>query len=198
AAGGSVHRAGLASAVMPLAFAIYLAAIPAYAAKPELLFGFLFIVAAGLLALSAAAQDEWPHAVGALATVLVFAIWLGTSASPGAWTTVLAFVSAFVVLFAVGPVIAERFGRSLPGKAGAAVFAAPILLYVFPVIAGVEFGASHPARLFGALFGLLAIISWRALAMRRMALYFLGAFFAVATEASWSASHLTTDHLRTA
>src|SRR5207249_3792948 len=55
-AGGrrSVSNASLAAASMPLAFAAYLAAVPAYGSQPGLLFGFLFIVNAGLLALTIA------------------------------------------------------------------------------------------------------------------------------------------------
>ena len=47
---GALGRTGLAAAAMPLFFAVYLAAVPAYGAQPALLFGFLLIVDAGLLA----------------------------------------------------------------------------------------------------------------------------------------------------
>ena len=50
---------------MPLLFAFYLAAVPAYGARPELLFGFLFLIDAGLLAIAIARRQELLHAVGA-------------------------------------------------------------------------------------------------------------------------------------
>src|SRR6476661_11183808 len=48
------------------------------------------------------------------------------------------------------------------------------------------------------MFALLALIAWRALATRESGLYFVAAFFAVAAEASWSATFLTPDRLRSA
>ena len=41
--GGALGRIGLAAAAMPLFFAVYLAAVPAYGGQPSLLFGFLLI-----------------------------------------------------------------------------------------------------------------------------------------------------------
>ena len=52
--------------------------------------------------------------------------------------------------------------------------------------------------LFVPLFALLVLIAWRALATGEFPLYFIAAFFGVAAEASWSATHLTPDHLRAA
>src|SRR5262249_30327145 len=69
-----VDHSGLAAAVMPLAFAIYLAAVPAYAANTGLLFGFLLLIALALFALSVTRRDERPHAIGAVATMLTFAV----------------------------------------------------------------------------------------------------------------------------
>ncbi len=46
-----------------------------------------------------------------------------------------------------------------------------------------------------ALFVVLAVIAWRALATSEAGLYFVAAFFAVAAEASWSATHLVAERL---
>ena len=53
------------AAAMPLFFAVYLAAVPAYGAQPALLFGFLLIVDAGLLAVTIARGEPLAHATGA-------------------------------------------------------------------------------------------------------------------------------------
>jgi hypothetical protein len=49
--------------------------------------------------------------------------------------------------------------------------------------------------LFGTMFALLALIAWRALAAPDSVLYFIAAFFAVAAEATWSATFLSTETL---
>ncbi|HEY6947861.1 MAG TPA: DUF2339 domain-containing protein, partial [Gemmatimonadales bacterium] len=66
---GSARRAfGLLTAVnaaLPLLFALHLATVPAYGAHYWLLFGFLFVVDAGLFAISRWRGPHWLHLVGA-------------------------------------------------------------------------------------------------------------------------------------
>ena len=130
--------------------------------------------------------------------MLVFAAWLALSYATGAWTTAVGYVMAFVALFALAPVVAARWSKPLAGLAARAEYAAPVLLFVFAVIARIEPAAGAPLRLFAPMFALLALIAWRALAAGRFPLYFIAAFFGVAAEASWSATHLTAEHLRAA
>ena len=191
----TLERTGLAAATMPLVFTIYLAAVPAYGASAGLLFGFMLLIDAGLLAVAIARDDELPHAIGAIATLAVFAIWLSVSYSSSAWTTAVASVAASVVLFVVAPMVAERLRHHFTGVGAAAVYAAPTLLFVFTVIARIEPAAAAPWGLFAPLFALLALLAWRALASGDMALYFIAAFFGVAAEGAWSSTHLTIDHL---
>ena len=117
---------------------------------------------------------------------------------PGAWLIATSFAAAFVVLFALAPIVAERVRRPLQGLAARAIYAAPLLLFVFPVIARIEPLAVAPLPLFAPLFALMILLAWRALATGTFGLYFIAAFFGVAAEASWSATHLTLDHLRAA
>jgi hypothetical protein len=189
-------RTATAAAAMPLLFAAYLAAVPGYGAQPALLFGFLLIVDGGLLALAIARRDGLPHTIGAVAAVLVFAVWLAASYAHGAWTTAVGFTAAFVVLFAMAPALATRLQRPIEGTGARAVYAAPVMLFVFAVIAGIEPAVDAPFGLFAPLFALLLLITWRAFARNEFGVYFVAAFFALAAEAAWSARHLTIDHLR--
>src|SRR5207253_1051733 len=76
-----------------------------------------------------------------------------------AWTTALAFNAAFVVLFALAPIVATKFRRPLVGPSARAMYAAPILLFVFPVIARIEPAADAPLTLFAPLMALLVLIA---------------------------------------
>ena len=188
----------LAAAALPLFFAVYLSAVPAYGARPVLLFGFLFLLDAGLFAVAVARGNDVLHAAGALATLTVFGAWLGSSYTSAGAYPALAFCALFVTFFALAPAMARRVGAPLTGAGGEAVFAAPLLLFVPAVLARIEPGFSAPLPLFGTLLALVLLIAWRAVATGRGGLYHAAAFFAVATQASWSATHLTAERLGTA
>jgi uncharacterized membrane protein len=199
----TLDRGGLSASAMPLAFAVYLAAVPGYGAHAGLLFGFLFLIDAAMLAIGlsgtevARAGNLRPqlHLAGAGATLLVFAIWLAMSYARGAWTTAITFVALFVAFYLLAPLIAARVRRPFGPVAIRSTYAAPLLLFVFPVIAAIEPAVAAPGLLFGTMFVLLALIAWRALAAPDSLLYFIAAFFAVAAEATWSATFLSTDTL---
>ena len=191
----ALEQSGLAASAMPLAFALFLAAVPQYGAHTGLLFGFLLIVVIGLSSLAIARRDDRLYAMGGLATVLVFAIWLATSYAAGAWRTVVAFAVVFVGVYAVAPLVAERLRRPLSTLGARVGYVAPVLLFVFAVIVRVEPQTATSSLVFAALFAALALIAWRAFATGEAGLYFVAAFFAVATEASWSATHLTPERL---
>ena len=117
-----LERTGAAAALMPLLFAIYLASVPQLAVDPALLFGFLLLLDAGLLAIAVVRREELMHAIGALATLLVFAIWLGRYPS-GALTMATLFTAIFVLLYTVAPMIAERLKKPFEGVAVYAIYA---------------------------------------------------------------------------
>jgi hypothetical protein len=192
------ERTAMAAAALPLVFAAYLATVPAYGARAGLLFGFLATVDAGLCAIAIARRQSLLHAVGALTTVVVFAVWLSSSYRTDARYIALAFTSGLVALYLLAPVVAKWFSRPLTGPGAGAVYASPVLLFVFPVLLKIEplFVSAWP--LFGVLLGLLVLCAWRAIATSEAFLYFIGAFFAVAAQAVWSAEHLTVDRLRMA
>jgi hypothetical protein len=195
AADHSFERTAALSAALPLLFAIYLAAVPAYGANASLLFGFLLLLDAGLFVVAAVRGQELLHAAGAQATLLVMAVWLGTSYAAPARFSVLGFTAAFVVLYLSAPAIADRFRRRFAALAAQARFVSPLLLFVFTVLARIEPAFETPHALFGVLLALVVLITWRALATRDGALYYIASFFAVAAQASWSVTHLTSDTL---
>jgi uncharacterized membrane protein len=191
----TLERSGLAASAMPLAFAIFLAAVPRYGAHTGLLFGFLLLIVVGLSAVAVVRRDDRPHAIGATATVLVFAIWLATSYASSGWRVVVAFTVVFAALYALAGLAADRLRRPFSWLGARAAYAAPVLLFVFPVIVGIEPATASPLVPFSALFVVLAVIAWRAIVTNEAGLYFVAAFFAVAAEASWSATHLVADRL---
>ena len=109
------ERTAMFAAVVPLFFAVYVSAVPSYGDRPGLLFGFLLLVDAGLLAVALARRQGILHAAGALTTLVVMASWLGLSYTAAGATTALVFAAVFVTFFALAPVLAERVGRDARG-----------------------------------------------------------------------------------
>jgi len=193
---GALETTGLAASVMPLVFAVFVAAVPEYGARAGLMFGFLLLIDAGLAAIAIGARRaNQLHVVGAGATLLVFGIWLTRSYARGDWLTGAGFAAAFVLLYSLAPFIADTLKRSFDSVTRRAEYAAPALLFVFAVIARVDPAVATPWIVFGILFALLGVIAWRALATLESGLYFVAAFFALVAEAAWSATYLTTDRL---
>ena len=188
----------LAASILPVAFAVYLAISSEYRQHYRLLFGWVFLIDVALLALALARGYQALHVVGALTTLLVVVMWVSVAYLPGAVIAVLAFVALFVAFYLAAPVIAKRFKNELDDLGGHAILAAPLLLAVFPVLVAQEPRASSPTILFPALFALVIAIVWRAFAEPTGRLYFIAAFFALATEAAWSARYLTPATLRPA
>jgi uncharacterized membrane protein len=194
----SFETTALAAAVLPLLFAGYLAAVPAYGARPGLLFGFLLIIDAGLLAVAIARRQEFAHASGALASLLVPAIWLAVSYTPRARFVALAFTALFAVFFSMAPVVARRFGRAFAGVAVQTTFVAPLVLFLPAALARIEPAFASPLPLFTTVLALVVLVAWRAAMEREGRLYFIAAFFAIAVQAAWSVTHLTGETLGTA
>ncbi|MEW6363809.1 MAG: DUF2339 domain-containing protein [Acidobacteriota bacterium] len=188
-------RSTAISAALPLLFGLYMAAVPAYGARYVLLFGFLLCVDLGLAAVAILRGPELLHFVGGASTILVFAIWLTASYTKAAWPGILLFVCALVCTYALAETVAERLGRPFAGHGKRATIIAPLLLFVFSGLSALEPQTASPWLLFGVLFALLALLAILAVARESGAPYFLGAFFAVAAEAVWSARHLTPDRL---
>lgn len=188
---GAARLAGL----LPLLFALFLATVPAYGARHGLLFGFLFLLVAGLFAVAVWRGPSWLHLWGGLASILVFVVWAFRSYAPGAWPAILAFLGLFVVFYLVAPFVAEKAGRPLDAVGLRASYAAPLLLALAPVLASEEPRAASPALLFAVVFVLLALCAAYAIRREEGGVFFAGAFFALLAQAVWSAKHLTPERL---
>jgi uncharacterized membrane protein len=184
---------------LPLMFALYLAAVPAYAAHAGLVFGFLLVLDVALFGVAITRRSEWLHLAGGTATLIVMWIWVSSvypaPAHADAWPVALAFVALSVAFYLAAPFAAQRMSRGFTGLASHALLAAPILLVVFPAFAASEPACAEPWLLFAVLFGLLAAIAWVAVSARHGTLHFIAAFFALVAEAVWSAKYLTPERL---
>ena len=170
---------------MPVLFALFTAAVPAYGARYHVLFTFLLLMAAGLGVIAMVRGMEWLHALGLVATVLTFTIWLIVSYTAAAWPAVVAWASAFVLLYLA---IGTRYRSRV-------VIGAGLLLFVFAALVQLEPRTASPALLFGVLFVLLALCGAYAVKFGEGLVYFSGAFFAIVAEGLWSVKHLTAERL---
>lgn len=96
------HRwIAIAAAHLPLLFAVFVAASVNYGPQYNVLFAFLLIVDAGLLAIVWRGGQKWLHMAGGAATLIVFIIWFRMSYTPAAWPLLLAWAALFIALYLV-------------------------------------------------------------------------------------------------
>jgi uncharacterized membrane protein len=185
----------LLGAAMPLLFTLYLAAVPGYGARFGILFGFLFVIDASLLAIGVARREFVLHLAGGLGTLLTFAVWLARSYTSEAWPALLGALGVFVCLYLVAEPLARRMGRGADPFLSAATHVASLLLVSVPALVLLEPAAERPLVLFGAAFALFALVTAFAIRRRRGSLYFVAAFFVLIAEAAWSARYLGPERL---
>jgi uncharacterized membrane protein len=188
-------RVAVGAAIVPLLFGLYLAAVPVYGAHMSLLFGFVLVVGAGLALVAAVRGPAELHLVGALGTVLAFAVWCGTSYGHAHWPGILAWVAAAVVATFVEPWAVTLVGRDLGTAGRQSRLAAAALLAVPAFLAGAEPAAASPWLLFGTLAVLVAFIATVSVASDDGGPHFLGIVFVIAAEAIWSSKHLAPSRL---
>ncbi len=189
-------NAARVSAALPLLFSLYLATVPAYGAHFGILFGFLGCLSVGLFAVSITTGPQWLHLLGAISVVATFGTWFQTSYTATAWPWLLAIISAFVLFHLAAPFIAHAVRDvEIKGIAALAVFAAPGLLFAFPLLLAIEPLAAAPALPFGVLFALIVACAAFAIVAHAGPIHFVAAFFALAAEAVWSSRYLDATHL---
>jgi len=183
------------TALLPLLFNLFLAAVPAYGERYILLFSFLLLLDAGLFIIAVARGPEILHLIGGLSTLLIPAIWLWRSYGSSAWPAILVFIVLFAFLFLFAPLIAQRFKRSFIEAGKWAVYTAPLLLFMFPALVALEPACANPWPLFGILLVLMLGISGYAIFSETGPVYFIASLFALITEAIWSYKYLDADRL---
>lgn len=188
-------RTATVGAFPPILFALYLACVPAYGSRFGLLFGLLFLVAAGLAAVAALLGPEWLHLTGAGSVLLVFACWLGLSYTSRAWPWVLLVLALFVALYLVVPLLLKRLGRAFREEAQLGVYAAPLLLFAFPALVWLEPQTQELGLFFGALLVLLIALAVHAVALEDGRSHCIAGFAALAAQVAWSAKYLTPERL---
>ncbi|MFY9825891.1 MAG: DUF2339 domain-containing protein, partial [Thermoanaerobaculia bacterium] len=190
-------RTALVGAFLPLVLGLYLAAVPAYGERYGLLFGFLFVLQAGLAAVAIFRGPRALHFFAAGTTLLVFLLWFALSypARAAAWPAILGFVALFVLFDLAVPWIAGSLSRPLGEEGRPGTLAGPLLLVSFPVLFYLEPAAAAPGLPFTVLFVLLAAAAGMALLYEDGLLFSISAFFAIAAEAVWSAQSLTPERL---
>src|SRR5204863_435317 len=114
----------VAGATMPLLFAVFGAAVPAYGARYNVLFGFLLLVSAALAVIARFREPRWLHLVGGVATVAVLVIWSAVSYNASAWPAVVAWVAVFTIV-------------QLASSWGSKVSMAPGVLLPYPLLAAI-------------------------------------------------------------
>ncbi len=190
------ERTAQMSAVMPLGFAIYGAAVGGYADRFAILFGFLLCVDVGLAVIAGWKRDAEPlHLFGGATTVLVFAVWSGFSYRDFAWPSIVWWVAAFVLFYAAVPALLVMIGRGFGNLGRQTTLAAPVLLFMFTVLSEIELRAVDPRLLFGVLFALVALLGFAAARYRSGTIWFIAAFFAMTAQWSWSAGYLVSSNV---
>jgi uncharacterized membrane protein len=197
-AAATFERTALVAAALPLVFAVYLAVVPAYAGHPWLLLSFLFVLDLGLIAVSVGRREDLLTAAAAAATLIVMAAVLWMSYGADARTAVVVFTAVFSLLFTFAPVVADALKRRFGNLGERAAYAGPLLLFVFSVIARIDPAFVQPWPSFAVLLALVVTIAVRAAMTGKGGLYFVAAFFAIAAQASWSATWLDLTRLVTA
>jgi len=194
----SFERTALVASALPLIFAVYLVVVPAYSGHPWLLLSFLFMLDAGLMAISIGRREDLLAAAAAATTTIVMAalVWIGYGAA--ARTPVLVFTALFSLLFTCGPVLAAKLNRPFADLGARTAYAGPLLLFSLVAVVRIDPVFADPWRPFGVLLVLLVVIAVRAAVTNKGGLYFLAAFFTIAAQASWSATWLDVPRLRTA
>lgn len=94
-------RIGAAAGLMPLLFAIFVAAQPNFGPRYSILFGFLLLADAGLLAIAWRGGPRWLYAAGGIGTLLTLLVWFRVSYTPLSWPSTLIWFALFIGLYLI-------------------------------------------------------------------------------------------------
>lgn len=195
--GSPPFRAGVAFAgIIPLAFAIYTAAVPAIGSRFHVLFAFLLLAVAGFAVIAVRIAGGMTGGLPAVATMVVFAVWLARGWMPAAWPSILAWLALFVALFAFGPILLRRLGQNEMIEKSTVV--AGVLLFAIPALVVLEPATRAPAALFLTGAALLCIVAASSFRTGKENDYLLAAIAMLVAQGFWSARHLAPETLERA
>ncbi|MBI4237028.1 MAG: DUF2339 domain-containing protein [Deltaproteobacteria bacterium] len=169
-------------AMLPVLFALYLAATPMYGARYGLFFGFLGCLAVGLGVVAWRIGPTWLHWVGGASTLGGCAIWLGVSYVPAAWPTVLGMLLGFTAFYAWlprGAIIAALLGTCVA------------------VLPAVDPAVGDSVAWWGAVAAWLLLVTWAAVRQADRAAYWVAGAVAYLALGIWSQWYGTVDHCAT-
>lgn len=129
------RRIGAAAGVLPLLFAVYVAAHANYGPRIFILFGFLLLIDAALLAIVSRGGPRWLHAAGGIVTLITMLAWLRLSYAHQSWPWSLLWLALFIALYLI---------RITPF--------APLLFFVFIGL------AVHEPRGYALLLGAMLVL----------------------------------------
>lgn len=142
------RKIAAAAAILPLGLAFYLASQPDYGLQVHALFGYLFLLTAGLLYLAWRSGWWWLHLAGGVATLVTWGIWVDQSYSSLVWPRPLLWLALFIVLYTVR-----------------LTFIAPLLFAVCIVFAERE--KTHEGLLITVMLALIALVVFEAIRKQR-------------------------------
>jgi uncharacterized membrane protein len=185
---GRFDLVAIASAGLPLIFAIYVAAVANYGVQFNVLFTFLLLITSGLSVIAIFRGPSWLHLLGGSTIALVLVVWCTASYTPQAWPAILAWISGFVVV----QLVLSHFTTT------PRLVIAPLFLLILPGLTTLHVPASQPVLLFGVLFATVVIFAVYAFVHEAGVAYAIAAFLAIVSEGVWSASNVTQANLTTA
>jgi uncharacterized membrane protein len=182
------------SGIVPLAFALYTAAVPAIGSRFHVLFAFLILAVAGFSFVAVRiARDVVAGGLPALATLVVFAVWLARAWTPAAWPSILAWLALFVVTFAFGPRLLRRLGEN--ELIDRSTIVSGVLLFAWPALIVLEPATRSPLLIFAAGAALLCVVAASAFRSGRQSDYLMAALAMLVAQGFWSGVHLAPDNL---
>ena len=177
------------SAALPMLFAVYMAAVPAYATRYWLLFGFLFLINAGLTVVAAKRGPEVLHFAGAVGTIATLFTWLQLSYTSDAYPAILGIVAGFVFFYLIAGFWAFKEFEAR------GFWVVPLLLFSFSALAALEPATASPGIFFGVLFVLVAATAVFGVMRRNGVIHLASAIPALAAGTVWSAKYLDSSRL---
>ncbi len=142
------------------------------------------------------AKDPLTGGLPAVATLVVFGVWLARGWTPAAWPAILGWLALFVVLFAFGPLLLRRLGEN--GMIERSTIVAGVLLFAIAPIIAREPATESPALIFLTGAALLCAVAASSFRTGRHGDWITGAVAIVVAQEFWTFRYLAPETFRAA